>query len=55
MCRRRERTNTLVDLLIGLIQSALMIAFVCLVIAMIAGLFMVVFRFATGIDRRIQD
>jgi len=44
-----------VDILMGLLRAALMIGFVVAVIIALAGLFMIVFGIATGIDRRIQD
>ena len=43
------------EILIGLVKAVLMIAFVVAVIVALAGLFMIVFGIATGIDRRIQD
>ncbi len=43
------------DLLIGLLRAALMLGFVVAVIIALAGLFMIVFGIATGIDRRIQN
>ncbi|CAN5842026.1 MAG: hypothetical protein ACR2GI_05165 [Thermomicrobiales bacterium] len=43
------------DILIGLLKSALMMGFVVVVIVVLAGMFMIVFGIATGIDRRIQD
>ncbi len=43
------------DIFLGLIRSALMMGFVVAVIIALAGLFMIVFGIATGIDRRIQD
>lgn len=43
------------DLVLGLVRAALMMGFVVAVIFALAGLFMVVFGIATGIDRRIQD
>jgi hypothetical protein len=43
------------DVLIGLIRAALMMGFVVAIIVVLAGLFMIVFGIATGIDRRIQD
>jgi uncharacterized membrane protein len=44
-----------VDFIIGLLRAALMMGFVVAVIVALAGLFMIVFGIATGIDRRIQD
>jgi hypothetical protein len=44
-----------VDLLIGLLRSALMMGFVVAVIIALAALFMIVFSIAAGIDRRIQE
>ena len=43
------------DILIGLVKAAFMMVFVLAVIVALAGLFMIVFGIATGIDRRIQD
>jgi len=43
------------DLVLGLVRAALMMGFVVAVIIALAGLFMIVFGIATGIDRRIQD
>lgn len=43
------------DILIGLLRAVLMMVFVVAVIVILAGLFMIVFGIATGIDRRIQD
>jgi hypothetical protein len=43
------------DVLIGLVRAALMMGFVVAIIIVLAGLFMIVFGIATGIDRRIQD
>lgn len=43
------------DIIIGLLRAALMIGFVVAVIIALAGLFMIVFGIATGIDRRIQQ
>lgn len=43
------------EFIIGLLRAALMLGFVVMVIIALAGLFMVVFGIATGIDRRIQD
>jgi len=50
-----ERTGQVVDFIVGILRAALMIGFMCAVIAVVAGLFMVVFGIATGIDRRIAD
>lgn len=47
--------RTHVDFLIGLIRAALMMGFVIAAIFALAGLFMIVFGIATGIDRRMQD
>jgi hypothetical protein len=43
-----------VDLLVDILRAVLMIGFIGLVIAVVAGLFMIVFSIATGIDRKIQ-
>lgn len=43
------------DMVIGILRAALMMAFVVAVMIALAGLFMVVFGIATGIDRRIQE
>jgi hypothetical protein len=43
------------DFVIGLIEFALMFLFLVLVIGAVAGLFIVVFGIATGIDERIQN
>ncbi|MEJ7901490.1 MAG: hypothetical protein WKF63_06555 [Thermomicrobiales bacterium] len=43
------------DIVIGLFRAAIMMGFVVAVIGALAGLFMIVFGIATGIDRRIQD
>ena len=52
---RLARSPKPVDILIGLLKSALMMGFVVVVIVVLAGMFMIVFGIATGIDRRIQD
>jgi uncharacterized membrane protein len=51
----QERITENMDLLIGLLRAALMLGFVVAVIIALAGLFMIVFGIATGIDRRIQN
>lgn len=43
------------DVIIELLRAALMIGFIVAVIVALAGLFMVIFGIATGIDRRIQE
>lgn len=53
--QRLKGMNDRVDVLVFLLRSALMLGFVAVVIAILAGLFMVVFGIATGIDRRIQE
>jgi hypothetical protein len=53
--RNPKGTPAQVDIFLGLIRSALMMGFVIAVIIALAGLFMIVFGIATGIDRRIQD
>ncbi|MGI8486096.1 MAG: hypothetical protein ACR2OU_17790 [Thermomicrobiales bacterium] len=42
------------DILVEVGRSIVTIAFVVAVIAVLAGLFMVVFSIATGFDRKIQ-
>ena len=46
---------TMPEWLIGLIQAGLMIGALIAIIVLLAGLFMIVFGIATGIDDRIQD
>ena len=43
------------DIVFGLLRAALMMGFIVAVIIALAGLFMIVFGIATGIDRRIQE
>lgn len=43
------------DIVFGVLRAALMMGFIVAVIIALAGLFMIVFGIATGIDRRIQD
>jgi hypothetical protein len=43
------------DFLIGVLEAALMIVFIVAAIVVLAGLFMVVFGLAAGIDRKIQE
>jgi uncharacterized membrane protein len=43
------------DVIIELLRAALMVGFVVAVIVALAGLFMVVFGIATGIDRKMQE
>ena len=45
----------MLDLLVGLIRAALMVGFMVGAFVVVAGLFMVVFGLATGIDRRITE
>lgn len=39
----------------GLVQAGIMVAALLLIIILLAGLFMIVFGIAAGIDDRIQD
>lgn len=43
------------DVVVELVRAALMMGFVIAVIVALAGLFMVIFGIATGIDRKMQD
>lgn len=43
------------DLVIDILRAVLMVGFIAVVIAALAGLFMVVFAVATSIDRKIQQ
>lgn len=43
------------DIMVELLRAALMIGFVVAIIVILAGLFMVVFGIATGIDRKMQE
>lgn len=43
------------DIVVGLIRAALMMGFVVAVIVALAGLIMIVFGIATGIDRNMQE
>ncbi len=49
------RSDDWVDVLLSLIRAALTFGFMFLIIVLLAGLFMVVFSIATGIDRRMQE
>jgi hypothetical protein len=44
-----------VDLVVDILRALLMLGFIALVIAALAGLFMIVFSIATSIDRRMQQ
>jgi len=44
-----------VEIIKWLIQSVLMLGFVAIAMAVLAGLFMIVFSIAAGIDRRINQ
>lgn len=43
------------NIVVELVRAALMIGFVVAIIVILAGLFMVVFGIATGIDRKMQQ
>ena len=43
------------DLVIDILRALLMVGFISLVIAAVAGLFMIVFSIATSIDRKMQQ
>jgi hypothetical protein len=43
------------DFLVGVLEAVLMIVFIVAAIVVLAGLFMVVFGLAAGIDRKIQE
>ena len=41
--------------LLGIVQAGLTVIALILIIMLLAGLFMIIFGIATGIDERIQD
>lgn len=43
------------DLVVELLRAALMMGFVVTIIVVLAGLFMIIFGIATGIDRKMQE
>ncbi len=43
------------DVVVEVLRAALMMGFIVAIILALAGLFMVVFGIATGIDRKIQE
>jgi hypothetical protein len=43
------------DVVVEVLRAALMLGFIVAIIIALAGLFMVVFGIATGIDRKIQE
>lgn len=43
------------DVVVELVRAALMIGFVVVIIVVLAGLFMIIFGIATGIDRKMQE
>ncbi len=43
------------DVVMEVLRAALMMGFIVAIILALAGLFMVVFGIATGIDRKIQE
>jgi hypothetical protein len=43
------------DIVMEVLRAALMLGFIVAIIIALAGLFMVVFGIATGIDRKIQE
>ena len=43
------------NLVVDILRALLMLGFIALVIAAVAGLFMIVFSIATGIDRKMQQ
>jgi uncharacterized membrane protein len=44
-----------VDLVVDIVRALLMLGFIAIVIAAVAGLFMIVFSIATSIDRKMQQ
>lgn len=52
---RRVNWKATVEIIKGLIQAAVMMGFVALALIALAGLFMIVFSIAAGIDRRINQ
>ncbi len=43
------------DVVVELLRAALMMGFVVTIIVALAGLFMIIFGIATGIDRNMQE
>lgn len=43
------------DLIVEIVRALLMVGFIAVVIAALAGLFMVIFAIATSIDRNTQQ
>lgn len=43
------------DIIVGLFRAALMIGFIVAVIVALAGLIMIVFGIATGMDKNMQE
>lgn len=43
------------DVVVELLRAALMMGFVVAIIVALAGLFMIIFGIATGIDRKMQE
>ncbi len=49
------KRGRMMDVVVEVLRAALMMGFIVAIILALAGLFMVVFGIATGIDRRIQE
>jgi hypothetical protein len=50
-----REVRTMPEWLLGIIQAGLTVIALIVIIMLLAGLFMIIFGIATGIDERIQD
>jgi len=52
---RQSNEEQMMDIVVELLRAALMIGFIVAVIMALAGLVMIVFGIATGMDRNMQE
>ena len=54
-CRLVTEETSNVDILKGLLSFLLMMGVVAVIIGLLAGLFMIIFSIATGVDEHLQE